>query len=92
MGITPKYAHIKIPTPNIATKKTQTQAQTLRITNCCIQTVYYPTMENLNQCNRMLKFNITNLYIYHHQKLGSHSILSETRNSHTRCLEYRQMN
>jgi hypothetical protein len=27
--------------------------------NCCIQTVYYPTMENLNQCNRMLKFNMT---------------------------------
>jgi hypothetical protein len=34
MGITPNYAHIKIPTPNMATKNTQTQAQTLRIKNC----------------------------------------------------------
>jgi hypothetical protein len=25
--------------------------------NCCIQTVHYPTIENVNQCNRMLKFN-----------------------------------
>jgi hypothetical protein len=31
MGISPNYAHIKIPTHITAGKKIQTQAQTLRI-------------------------------------------------------------
>jgi hypothetical protein len=31
MRIIPNYAHIKIPAPNLAARKTKIQAQTLRI-------------------------------------------------------------